>query len=309
MEQRDLFGFLPCKWDIKFDGGLVAPVAHCDEVEKFVLDNTNEDGFMYQPLSRIFRVNPATMEKIEEIPKTERPALLHRLPASHELLLYDGPQTVEAFRKGPGGFIIHLLAYILGTRLQFYDWWFDGRIPIESTHNIFITKPTIEDFLSHSYNTWKKCDDNLKRLFINVLYIHSKSSSYEWEWERFAIEYMVFDCCFKLANDLRILKSDNRRISHSKRIESICNEFKIPYEQELVKDIIKLRNAMFHEALWDCSNPCLSSKFSKYNQLYADHLRRLNKRIIPYLLGYRTPYINTGWWFLGKFSFDKPNIK
>jgi len=210
----------------------------------------------------------------------------------------------KAFRKGPGGFIIHLLAYILGTRLQFYDWWFDGRIPIESTHNIYISKQTLEDFLSHSYNIWRSWDHNFKNIFINILYMHSRSPSYEWDWERFTIEYMVFDCCYNLSKELNLLIKKKKRRMHD--MAHICEEFNIPYDDTLINDIVKLRNKLFHKALWDDSNPCHSLSISKYNQLYDYHLRRLNKRIIPYLLGYHTAYINTGWWHLGTFLFDKP---
>jgi hypothetical protein len=306
MEQHDLFGFLPCKWDIKFDGGLVSPIVDCEQVENWISESTHEDGFLYPPMKRTMKVDSLTMEHLEEVPKTKRPALLHRIPASHEIVLFDAPDTQESFRKGPGGFVIYLLSYILCTRLQFHDWGFDGRVPIESTHNIFITKPIIEDFLSHSYNTWLSWDQQSKIMFTNLLYMHSRSPSYELDWERFTIEYMVFDCCFKLAKNLNIINLKNKKIGHRERMKIICDKFKIPYEQDIVNDIVELRNTLFHEALWDYSKPCFSLRFSKYNQLYDYHLRRLNKRIIPYLLGYYTPYINTGWHYLGTFIFDKP---
>lgn len=98
-------------------------------------------------------LDPRTQEPLEEIPKTERPAHLRPVLASHELRLSD-LVIAEDLRKGPGAFIIYLLAYLFGTRLQFHDWLFDGRIPIRSTHNIHFTKATAENFLSHCYRAW-----------------------------------------------------------------------------------------------------------------------------------------------------------
>jgi len=308
MEQHDFFGFLACKWDIKFDGGLVSPIVDCEKVKNWVSEYTNKDGFLYPPMQHTMKVDPSTMEDLEEVPKTERPALLHRIPASHEIVIFDAPDNKETFRKGPGGFIIHLLAYLFGTRLQFYDSWFDGRVPIESTHNIVVKKPIIEDFISHSYNTWLSWDEKAQTMFSNLLYMHSRSPSYEWDWERFTIEYMVFDCCWHLVEYLNMLELKNKykHIKHRDRIKCVCDGLKIPYKQELIDDIVELRNVLFHEALWGNSNPCYSLPSSKSYELYDYHLRRLNKRIIPYLLGYYTPYINTGWHYLGRFIFDKP---
>lgn len=154
---RDLFGFLPYKWTIEFDGGKISPIAEFDENAVWMHEYTNEDGFLYPPIEYRVEVDPVTMKPLKEIPRTERPAHLYRVPPSHELCLFEFG-TPEEIRKGLGSFVIQLLAYLFGVRLQFYDWWLDGRLPIRGNariHSISFTKDTAEDFLSHCYQTWK----------------------------------------------------------------------------------------------------------------------------------------------------------
>lgn len=290
------FGFLNCKWTIEFKGGTVSPIPEFDEVAAWVHKYTNEDGFLYPPLTQRVRWNPKTKKSYKKIPRTKRPALLRRLPASHELCLSTS-STIEDIRKGSGAFVIHLLAYLFGTRLQFHDWWFDGRVPIRLTDNF--TKATAENFLSHCYQTWLGWTKKQQRLITNLLYMYSRASLYEWGWERFTIEYMVLDGCWNLAK-LRL----GGKVRHEDRICILCKEFQIPFEDQLVKNIVKLRNNLFHETLWDGSQPCTTVSSSAFQQ--PSNLHRLNQRLIPALLGYKTPYVKTAWWTLGAWWFDQP---
>jgi len=294
--KRDRFGFLNCKWTIEFKGGTVSPVPEFDEIAVQVHKHTNQDGFLYPSLTRWIK------ESGEEIPGTERPELLYQVPASHELSLSTSC-TTEELRIGSGAFVIHLLAYLFGTRLQFHDWWFDGRIPIQlKTHKITFTKATAEDFLSHCYQTWQGFwAEKEQKLLTNVLYMHSRAPSYEWDWERFMIEYMVLDGCWRLA---KLWSGNKDRVKHADRICILCKEFKIPFEDQLVKKIVKLRNDLFHQTLWDGSQPGTTVSEDAFRQ--PDNLRRLNQRLIPALLGYKTPYVKTGWCSLSTCRFDQP---
>jgi hypothetical protein len=304
--KRYYFGFLPHKWTIEFDGGKVSPIPDYDEVMAWVDQYVNEDGFLYPPTVHRVKVDPITMIYLEEIPKTERPAHLHKIPPSHELSLYHSG-TQEDIRKGPGSFIIHLIAYLFGVRLQFYDWWVDGRLPIRDnarTHSISFIKETAEHFLSHCYRTWRGWSEKEQKLITNILFMHSRAPLYEWDWEHFAMEYMVFDGCWKLGEFLSFFQN-MCRIPHGKRIKILCQAFDIPFKKDLVDEIVDLRNKLFHETLWDGSQPCTAVSTSAFMSTY--HLRRLNQRLIPVLFGYKTPYVQTGWWFLGTYSFDQPS--
>ena len=143
----DRFGFLPCDWTFEFEGGEIRPIPEIDEVRKAVERYTNEDGFLYPPLSQRVRLDWQTDRVLGKIAGTERPAHLHQVPPSHELCLR-APGTIEEVRKGPGAFIMHLVAYLFGVRLQFHDWWFDSRVPIRmgQTHNTYPNKAVVEHF-------------------------------------------------------------------------------------------------------------------------------------------------------------------
>ena len=304
MIKRDLFGFLPHKWTFEFDGGKISPISDFDENAAWVDKYTNEDGFFYPATVPREEVDPITMEPLKYIPETERPAHLYRIRPSHELCLSTSGLP-EDIREGPGSFIIHLLAYLFGVRLQFENWWVDGRLPIREktrTHNIRFTEETAGEFLSHCYKAWKNWSEEERKRITNVLFMHSKAPSYEWDWERFTIEYMVLDGCWKLAE---LLGSISRRnVLHKDRIKTLCQIFKIASNDDLTDKIVCLRNELFHETLWDGSQPGTAVSNSTF--MLPGHLRRLNQRIIMALLGYKTPYIQTGWWFFGNYSFDQP---
>ena len=297
---KDRFGFLPCDWIFDFDGGTISPIPEIYKVRKRVEKYTNEDGFLYPPLSHRVQLEPRTNKILRKIPGTERPAHLHRVPPSHELRLRVSG-TTEELRKGPGAFVIHLLAYLFGMRLQFHDWWFDSRVPIRmgQTHNIHPNKATAEDFLSHCYRVWQGWLPNEQKLITNVLFMHSRAPSYEWDWERFAIEYMVLDGCWKLAE----LRYGITGKNHSQRIRRLCQRFGIPYDKKHVKKLITLRNNLFHETLWDGSQPCTA--VSPEVVLQPHNLRQLNQRLIPALFGYKNAYVNSIWWSRGAHLFDK----
>ncbi len=295
----DRFGFLPCDWTFEFEGGEIRPIPEIDEVRKAVERYTNEDGFLYPPLSQRVRLDWQTDRVLGKIAGTERPAHLHQVPPSHELCLR-APGTIEEVRKGPGAFIMHLVAYLFGVRLQFHDWWFDSRVPIRmgQTHNTYPNKAVVEHFLSHCYRVWESWSAEEQRLVTNVLFMHSRAPSYEWDWERFAIEYMVFDGCWKLAKKKHRVKNVG-----SNRIESVCRIFAIPCDNNLAQKIVGLRNRLFHESLWDRLQPCTAVSDDAFQQ--PNNLRRLNQRLIPALFGYNNRYVQSIWWSLSSMAFDK----
>lgn len=294
------FGFLPCDWTIKFGGGHISPIPEINKERTWVEKHANQDGFLYPPRSYTVRLHPRTSKKLGKVPGSDRPALRHPVPPSHELSLA-ASITQEELRKGPGAFVIHLLAYLFGIRLQFHDWWFDSRVPIRmgQTHNIHFYTATVEDFLSHCYTTWQGWSSEEQKLITNVLFMHSRAPSYEWDWERFAIEYMVFDGCWKLARQ----RYGVQDAPHQDRIKKACQRFGIPIDNGLVRRIVSLRNDLFHETLWDGSQPCTAVSADAFQQPY--NLRQLNQRLIPALLGYNNRYVHSIWWSLSARSFDK----
>ena len=133
--------------------GKVAAVAEFDERQKAVRKYLHQDGYFYPPIVETVR-SDLTEKKYQTVPKTKRPAHLYRLPASHELQLTTESAELN-IREGSAAFVIHLLAFLLRTRLQFSDWYFDGRVPIGRSRGIGVivcNESEAAAYLSHGYN-------------------------------------------------------------------------------------------------------------------------------------------------------------
>lgn len=284
---------MPCKWEIEFEGGRISPLQEFDQIAGVIGEYTDEEGFIYPEDGPIIKAR--LPNSLADMFSFERQVpFFQYVFASHVLRVHDYDVDM---REGIGPFLIHLLAYIFGVRLQFCRWWLDGRIPVKSMHNIITTKETVESFLSHCHQVWKDWSPEDRRLITNILFMHSRAPSYEWDWERFTIEYMVVDGCWRLA--AQRYRLPNYR--HEERISRLCHQFGIPVEDGLVKDIVELRNDLFHETLWNKSQPCVAS--SGPGLAASLHIRRLNHRLIPAVLGYESEYVSTPWWIMGTFYF------
>ena len=290
---HDFFGYLPCKWDIKFEGGSISPIQEFDQVSAVIDKYKDKEGFIYPEDAQQIR---SDLSSLPDMFTFEPPSpFFQYVYTSHVLCLRD---TEADIRKGSGAFLIYLLAYLFGVRLQFKGWWHDGRIPVKSTHNIHPTKKTVEKFLSHCYQLWKGWPATEQKLITNILYMHSRAPSYEWDWEQFMIEYTVFDGCWKLTEIIHKLP----RPKHPKRFTVLCKKFSIPYDKTLIAEIVQLRTDLLHETLWSGGQPCTATDGPGLAASF--HLRRFNQRLIPAIFfGYDTPYVRTPWWIMGTFSF------
>ena len=297
----DKFGFLVIQEEIAFAGGMVSPVSNLAELVLEIKRMTNPDGYLYPPIQQTWREKLAfTPEGIQRSEKelvegSRREALLFTLPTSHIISVY-APFPNEDFRDSDGAFLLYVLAYLYGTRLQFEGWFFDMRIPITRKTIDFVLSPqTTSAFLSSAYSTWKGWAASTRFQFTNVLYMNSRSPSYEWPWERFAIDYMVFDGLYKAAKELGRVET----CTHRQRLDDMCVKFGVPRNLPEFDRIYRLRNELFHETLWAGGQPGKHAEEAAfYSALY---LRRMNLRLIASMLGYKTEYIGTPWWQVGSF--------
>ncbi|THJ18633.1 MAG: hypothetical protein CAF42_010120 [Nitrospira sp. CG24B] len=292
------FGFLPIDKTISFSGGAFSLLEDFNETMTAVRSATNADGFVYPPLEKQMRGQPKILDgqllpedqwDWKAVSGTERPAHLHRLPASHGIQLEQTPIDND-LRRNDGAFLMYLAGYLYGYRLQFHDWWFDGRVKMKKSHNAYVGDDKAVDFFSESYSVWKNWSMETRRHFTNILYMNSRLELYEWDWERFMIAYMVFDACYKQAKELGQVRSPP---SHAGRIDAMCGGYGLYCNSSLSSEIAKLRNALFHEALWDGGQPCSSGGQKSF--YYTECLRGINRRLIPAMLGYSTAYIGTQW--------------
>lgn len=306
MSLSELFGFLKHPDTIAFDGGSIEPTGAFQDGLKYIEKNENRDGYIYPPqvTSSIQAIDFETgqLGKSQIIPNSTKPSPVLSLPASH-ILLIDNPLDRENIRSEDAGFVIHLLGFIFGTRLQFSDWRFDGKVPTKYKNHLSYSQDVLSHFISYAYKKWKILNPEQRKHYINILYMHGKAKSCEWEWDEFLYQYMVFDSIHEL-----YVKLGNKKIGgHVNRIKGLCDYFNIEYEFDRIEEIKDLRNYLFHEALWCNGTPGLQ-KTQSDSHLIPKCLERLNAQLIVAIIGYKNNYSMSASWsdlyFRGEV-FDK----
>lgn len=294
----DAFGLLPIKESFDLPGCKIYLAENQAELDAYVKEYVHLDGFIYPPMQYTATVDPIDPSKQTKKPNSDRPAHLFRVPASHCIETGSSSDDLNKTRRDYTGFIINLLGYLYGTRLQFCDWWMDGRVPHKSQHNILIPKATAEKFLTDAINTYITWDDQKKKHFTTILFMHTRVASYEWDWERFLFEYVVFDALWKIVKEQNNI---TKYVKHEDRIKEMCNIYGMQYKDDIVEQIIGLRNDLFHESLWDKGQPGSGGGSGAF---YASmHLTSLNQRVIPAVLGYNSTYIRSDWTAMGCIKF------
>jgi hypothetical protein len=197
------------------------------------------------------------------------------------------------------GLLVHLLGFFFGTRLQFEDWYFDGRVPIKPRNAFTYAADTPEHFISWVYERWKLWNPELRRRFINIVYMQGRAESHIWEWDRFASQYAVADAIYAFYSAWKTCP----RLSHKERLKFLCEEFGIPVNKEVLDTICEQRNQWVHEAMWAGATP---GQRCGDEYLLEKWLGRLNTRFIVALAGYNNNLLKRGWWFFGWQPFGKP---
>lgn len=280
------FGFLPLRWSFHFDGGKVVPLDNFTEGMKWIKTYRNRDSFLYAPIQ--WNVDDAG----KKIPNSESPASLFHVPASHEIHL-----TESDPKREKAGFIMHLLALLGGWRLQFEDWWVDSRLLLRDRSPIVLVPQTAQDCVLSCVKTWISWPQPLRNNINTLLFIHSRIPGYQWPWERFMHEYMVLDGLHAIARKLKKLP----KAGHADRINQLCDAYGIPKNPQLIPQVVKLRNDLFHQAIWADGQPC---NVNDGEAVIADtHLRRLSKRLILAMLGFENDFAKSPWWYMGSFHF------
>jgi hypothetical protein len=181
-----------------------------------------------------------------------------------------------------------------GFRLQFEDWWFDGRLPMFPRRWRLPLPHELETrLLSDAYRAWRGWPSAERVRYTNLLYMHVRSATYRWDWERFTVNYMVLDGCYKMALRLNRVSEVKR---HRERLSKMLQAFGMSVHAD-AEEIVTFRNDLFHEALWAGGQPGTGSRIGPK---YADHLSRINDRLLFALAGYSGPYLGSAWWDIGQ---------
>jgi hypothetical protein len=278
------FGFLPYNWNFNFCSGKIVPVPEFDEALKSLKKCLHADGYFYPPTQKT--VTADSRGKDRTVPKTKRPAHLFRLPASHQLQMMFPPES--DIRESSAGFVIHLLAFLFATRLQFADWFSDGRVPLGRRHRFWfqiMNSQQAERCLDHSFKIWSPWSKLDRKRFTNILYMFSRGCVYEWDWEEFIIQYMVFDGLWKMGEQLHGLPT---KTAHKHRARKLCAHFGFDVDNWIqtkwidVDKMAELRNDLFHETLWHGGRP--SSTIGRLGYSMPVRMSVLNETLIAKFL-------------------------
>jgi hypothetical protein len=293
------FGFLqkPLKGD--FLGISFSPLADHAERLELLKKGSNIDGFYYPPQIAKYHVDPPTDSIKEKIAQTDRPASVYSLSPSHTITI-ENPVSIDKEPCSDEALIVFLLAYLYGTRLMPSQWKFEGRVPIKPVNNFYISDTTTLHFLEYVYSWWKSLTKTQRIKFVNILYVYTRATSLEWDWDAFLHQYMVFDALYNFHIELRPTK---RAKNHQDRFNILCNEYSVSNE-DLVNRIYSARHNLFHEAMWIESTIGFGSPNNDTYQL-PQYLSALNSQIISGITGYQNQYIHTEWWTRQMLDFDK----
>lgn len=243
------FGFLTEKVDVTFSHGSIVPLPDFDLRMGIISKAFHKDGYLYPPLE----ISNDFENENENAKKAQRPFSMYQIPASHELIISpDEPE--KNLREESAGFIVNLLALLFKTRLQFEDWFIDGRIPISVIgRDPHLTYPqVVENRLSSAYKVWSDWESSSQLLFGNILYMFLRSVIYQRDWEKFLFQYIILDACWNLGKELFGFTADG----HGKRITELYNHFGVNHSEFLdAKKILSLRKELFHEAKWADGRP------------------------------------------------------
>lgn len=296
------FGFLQHPLKGNFAGISITPLPDHSENLDWLQKNSNKDGYFYPPQIATYSVDPFTNKTKEKIKQSEKPATVYNLPPSHQINI-NNPVAKQSEQFTDEVLIIYLLAYLHGTRLQPSEWKFEGRVPIKSVHNIFISDDTCLHFLEHTYTWWRALTEHQRTKFVNLLYVYTRATSLEWNWDAFVHQYMVFDALYNFHLEFKPrIKASN----HKERFSILCSEYTV-FNEDYVEKIYDARNNLFHEAMWvGGSTIGYGSPDNNAHQL-PHHLARLNARIICSITGYKNEYTSSIWWSMGTFLFNKNN--
>ena len=304
------FGFLYEPFSMSVAAVRIEPLPDYGERSAWYKASSNADGFFYPPQMALY-TRKSDSAKARKLPRTTRPARVYNLPASHAIEISAPIEQNQPYSDA--NFLIQVLAFIFGTRLQFEEWRLDGRVPTTSVLNVFVDNATCAHFVEYMYLWWRTLPPDLRTRAVNLFYAFNRASAAEMDWDALHQQYMVFDglfCfhkCLKLALERTptpVLKRDSKKPSHEGRFDIMCSAYGIQPNKEVVKIIYKARNNFFHEAMWAGGMVGYGTTEPGASQ-YSRSLSRLNARLLCAIAGYKNVYTASVWWAMGGFLFDQ----
>ena len=286
---KDVFGFVRYVEPVEFSIGRIRPLADQPAAIQTVDNLAAGDGYVYSTYSWYTDDGPG--------PVRNRPSYLFRLPPTHEIELQSDVSQAAA-RSGLLGLMIHLFAFLFGSRAQFADWWIEGRYPVRPTNDFSLVVPAeVRTCLDAGVHIWSQLDSRYRTVLTNALFLYNRTPVYYWDWERFQAEYQVFDALFRLSEHVYGVRAR----THNARLQAVADHFGIPVHVELFQRISSARNELIHEGLWAKGVPTGAADREAFMLPYR--LRRFTGRLTLAVLRVPTTFIQTSWWGIGQHAF------
>jgi hypothetical protein len=97
-QQNDRFGYIPFPFRAECGNYVIENLPDLDDRVTAVEKYSHRDGYFYPSEQVTYSVDPTSGEETQ-IPRTARPALLHRLPPTHTIALQDSTPLPQSFRN------------------------------------------------------------------------------------------------------------------------------------------------------------------------------------------------------------------
>lgn len=273
--ELDQFGFLTEPVSVTLEGMTVVPAIDFASVVASCVSKADRDAFVGSSGS------------------------MFKLPATHVIRCEDQVPDLKRWRLGEGGILVHGLGFLFGARVQFHDWWFDGRVPIRSTAICSMRPSDPSSVIARMLHRWKAMPDQAKRRYLSVLYFEGRVQSYYWHWEQFLFRYISFDALYRTCVQLKLVREAR---SHGERFRALADADILtmsPGDEERTRSFIKLRNSLVHESLVSgstASRDCNDVVDAAY------HLKRINERLILRIAAVKCSFVRAPWSHVGFFS-------
>lgn len=296
-----LFGPLP-SFRAAGDGWTIEPVEDFRKADASLRRYTI-DGAIHPPILR------AESNRTRKNSRSDRPATMFYLPATHALRIEESLSAPEPDRL-LATIAILSAGFLFRTRVQFSDWRHEGRIPrgLPSIHN---HASEIAPFLSSVVATARAASRADRRVLASLFFLHARAGSRDFTWEQLLHRYPVVDGVWRLRGkqvaEERGLRRPKDQTPHGRRIAMMLEALGMWHNAELIEQIVRHRNNLFHETTWADHVPgiVVDREAARAAVAAVENLRRLCERLICAAIGWFSPFTRSRWNSLSAFSFSR----
>lgn len=297
-----LVGFIPDKLKIVNSIVTLEPLENHKEIVGRVKSEFHvKDGFCFPYLeSKKYKDKVEEGNIVRELVwkgPPFQPEMFQFCPTHRFQLHKETSEQINNFTENPSFFLLQVIAFIPGYRIMPEMFWFDGKIPMNSSNNVICNKYDL--VLKKAYLFWTSLPDQGKKDLLGMFYFFNRSKSYHWPFERFSHDFMVFDSAMKFYSTY-ILKS---RFEKNKRYEHFLDLLKLNYDKDKLLSLADMRNDLFHEIKWGDGAPGLFEDGEIFEETFR--FRRFLLAVLGRVLGLEGKFFeNKEWGNRGTFLFD-----